>query len=66
MPDVLTPREWEVARLAGVEGLTSKQIGRRLGISYRTVEVHRREVLLKTGCRTTVVLARRLALDEIH
>ena len=66
MPEVLTPREREVALLMGVECLTSKQIGRRLGISFRTVECHRYQVLAKLGCRNTVMLARRLALDEIH
>jgi DNA-binding CsgD family transcriptional regulator len=50
----------------GVECLTSKEIGRLLGTSFRTVESQRYQVLAKTGCRNVQMLARRLALDEIH
>jgi DNA-binding NarL/FixJ family response regulator len=66
MADVwtLTAREAEVARLMAVECLTSKEIGRRLGLSFRTVECHRWRVLEKCGCRTTVALARSMALRE--
>lgn len=40
----LTPREHEV--LVGLlEGGTNKSIGRKLGISPRTVEVHRAQVM---------------------
>ncbi len=40
----LTPREKEIAILT-CRGLTSKEIGRELGVSYRTVEVHRAKLL---------------------
>ena len=39
----LSPREIEIAELIK-QNLTSKQIGERLGISFRTVEVHRRNI----------------------
>jgi PAS domain S-box-containing protein len=55
----LTPREREVAALL-VHGLTSKLIGRRLGISPRTVDVHRARLMRKTGAATTPDLVKRL------
>lgn len=42
----LTDREREIAMLA-VDGLTNKEIGSRLGVSHRTVEVHRSRIMQK-------------------
>lgn len=47
----LTEREREVMDLV-VRGLSSKAIARELGISFRTVEVHRSHILDKMGVRT--------------
>ena len=44
----LTPREAEVAALVG-EGLTNRQVARRLAISERTAESHVQHVLTKLG-----------------
>ncbi|MDO9220303.1 MAG: response regulator [Thiobacillus sp.] len=44
----LSPRECEVMTLA-VTGLTSKEIAQQLGLSPRTVEVHRTHVMHKMG-----------------
>jgi len=44
----LTAREREVLDLA-LEGHSSKRIGRKLGISHRTVELHRSHLLDKLG-----------------
>lgn len=52
----LTQREREVLDRA-VAGYTNKEIARALGISYRTVEVHRSRVLSKTGAATLLELA---------
>ncbi len=52
----LTGRERDVLALA-VAGLPNKEIAQRLGISYRTVEVHRSRILLKTGASTLLGLA---------
>jgi FixJ family two-component response regulator len=54
---MLTEREIEVLKLA-VAGQTSKEIAQRLGISYRTVEIHRAHVMQKTGASNMLELAR--------
>jgi DNA-binding CsgD family transcriptional regulator len=48
---LLTPRETEVLRLVG-EGLTNREIGQRLFLSVRTVEMHARNAMRKLGSRT--------------
>lgn len=45
-PDVLTPKEREVLQLIA-EGLTSKEIGKRLGAALKTIETHRTNVMRK-------------------
>jgi PAS domain S-box-containing protein len=47
----LTQRERDVLRLA-IAGHTNKDIAARLGISYRTVEVHRSHCIRKLGTRS--------------
>ncbi len=42
--NALTPRQREILRLVA-EGLTTKAIGRRLGISAKTVEAHRTQLM---------------------
>jgi two-component system invasion response regulator UvrY len=51
----LTPRELHVARLL-TSGLTAKQIGAAMGITSRTVDVHRHNILKKLGVPKTVNL----------
>ena len=48
----LTPREREIAALL-IGGLTSKLMGRRLGVSPRTVDVYRARLMKKRGAATT-------------
>ncbi len=57
----LSPRELEVLRLAA-RGLTSREIASELGISPRTVEVHRAAVMHKTASATVADLVRRVIL----
>ena len=55
----LTPREREVSALL-LQGLTSKAIGRQLGISHRTVEIHRARLMRKFQAATTAELVHHL------
>ncbi|MEC4114235.1 response regulator transcription factor [Myroides pelagicus] len=48
----LTQREKEVLELLAEE-MTSKEISEKLFISVNTVETHRKNILLKTGSKTT-------------
>jgi FixJ family two-component response regulator len=56
----LTQREREVMELA-LDGQVSKEIGRHLGISFRTVDVHRAHILQKTGTANLLELAQLVA-----
>lgn len=55
----LTPREREIAALL-IEGLTSKLIGKKLGISPRTVDVYRARLMKKHRAATTPELVQKL------
>ncbi|MDO8301390.1 LuxR C-terminal-related transcriptional regulator [Lacisediminimonas sp.] len=55
----LPPREREIAALL-VEGKTSKQIGRQVGLSPRTVEMHRAKLMRKFCAATSSELVNRL------
>jgi len=53
----LTPREHEVmAHL--VKGLHAKEIGEQMGISHRTVEVHKAHIMEKLGVRSVIDIVR--------
>jgi PAS domain S-box-containing protein len=54
-----TAREREIAALL-IDGATSKQIGKRLAISPRTVDVYRARLMRKVGASTTPELVHRL------
>lgn len=54
-----TAREREIAALL-IEGLTSKQIGKHLAISPRTVDVYRARLMRKVGASTTPELVNKL------
>ena len=53
----LTPRERDVLREI-MTGASSKEVARNFGISPRTIEVHRAQILQKLGARNSVDLTR--------
>ena len=55
----LTAREREVAARL-LEGMTSKEIGRCLDISHRTVEIYRTRLLRKYGAESSSALVQKL------
>ncbi len=55
--EALRAREREVLALA-LQGLPSKEIARRLGLSYRTIEHHRSRLLDKLGAASVTELLR--------
>lgn len=60
----LTPRELEILPLA-ISGNPNKEIAHQLGISYRTVEIHRTQILKKTGTTNFLELARQCELSRV-
>jgi FixJ family two-component response regulator len=61
--DLLTPRECEVlTQIAG--GSSNKEAGRELGISPRTVEVHRARIMNKLGAKNAADLVRIVMSDS--
>ena len=55
--ELLTPRERDVlARI--IAGASNKEAGRTLGISPRTIEVHRARIMDKLGAKNAADLVR--------
>ena len=59
-PKSLTPREIEVLRLIA-QGYTNVQIAEGLGLSVRTVEIHRTNLMRKLGLCSRAILSRNQA-----
>lgn len=62
--DSLTIRENQIMELIA-RGLPSKQIATRLGISIKTVEVHRSHITKKLGMRSLAELVQRLTQHRL-
>ena len=60
----LTPREIEILPLA-IAGVVNKEIAKKLGISYRTVEYYRAQILRKTDAANFLELGRNFELAGI-
>lgn len=55
--DLLTERECAVL-VQIIKGATSREAARALGISHRTVEFHRANILQKLGAKNTIDVVR--------
>lgn len=60
--ELLTPRERDVLRQIAA-GASNKEAGRHLGISPRTIEVHRARIMEKLGARNAADLVRIVLTD---
>ncbi|HEX8060738.1 MAG TPA: helix-turn-helix transcriptional regulator [Cyclobacteriaceae bacterium] len=49
---MITPKEREVLKFIA-DGLSSKEIARRMSISFYTVQTHRKNMLAKVGAKNT-------------
>ena len=63
--DLLTRREREVLELIA-SSATNKEAALNLGISQRTVEIHRAHIMHKLGAKNSVDLARKVMGQERH
>jgi two-component system response regulator FixJ len=61
--ELLTPREYQVLELIA-NGASNKEAGRHLGISPRTIEVHRARIMEKLGAKNTVDLVHIVLSDR--
>jgi FixJ family two-component response regulator len=61
----LSPTQRKVADMV-VAGMSSKAIGEVLGISHRTVDLHRGAVLKRTDCENIAALAYRMAFHDFR
>jgi RNA polymerase sigma factor (sigma-70 family) len=57
MWSALSPREREVMKYL-MRGLHAREIGEQLGISHRTVEVHKAHIMEKMGVRSVIDVVR--------
>jgi DNA-binding CsgD family transcriptional regulator len=61
--ELLTRREHEVLALIAASA-TNKEAAQQLGISQRTVEIHRAHIMHKLGAKNSVDLARKVMRQE--
>jgi FixJ family two-component response regulator len=60
----LTPRELDILPLT-IAGIPNKEIAQQLGISFRTVELHRTNILRKTGTSNFLELAHQCEASRV-
>ncbi|MEK7294222.1 MAG: LuxR C-terminal-related transcriptional regulator [Nitrospirota bacterium] len=60
----LTPRQKQILRLVA-EGLTNREIAHHFGISVRTVEVHRFNLMRRLKVRNVAQLLRRALVQRL-
>jgi two-component system response regulator NreC len=63
-PSAVSPRERDVLRLLA-RGYTNRQAAEELGLSVRTVEAHRANLMAKLGLRNRAELVRWAAANKL-
>jgi DNA-binding NarL/FixJ family response regulator len=61
----LTPREEAICELMASGICTNKDLGRKLGVSHRTIEDHRQAVLRKMGVPNAAALVHKILSARI-
>lgn len=61
---ILTPRQKEILRLVA-QGLTNREVAEHLGISVRTVEVHRFNLMRRLKVRNVAQLLRQALIQGL-
>jgi DNA-binding CsgD family transcriptional regulator len=61
----LTPRERTICELMAAGICTNKEIGRKLGVSHRTIEDHRQAVLRKMDVPNAAALVHKILSARI-
>jgi RNA polymerase sigma factor (sigma-70 family) len=59
--DKLSPRERQVIEHVALRGMSNKLVGRKLGLSHRTVEDYRASAMKKLAVKSKVELTRLVA-----
>ena len=62
--DLLTPREFEVMQLI-ITGMLNKQVGGELGVTEKTIKVHRGRLLRKLGVKSVAELVQLVHKAEV-
>jgi RNA polymerase sigma factor (sigma-70 family) len=62
--DLLTPREFEVMQFV-ITGMLNKQIGGELGVSEKTIKVHRGRLMQKLGITSVAELVQMVQRAEV-
>lgn len=59
----LTKRQMQIVKMIA-KGMSSREIAEQLGLSNRTVEVHRYNILRKTRSRNSIMAVRKVMIDN--
>lgn len=59
----LTKRQMQIVKMIA-RGMSSREIAEQLGLSNRTVEVHRYNILRKTRSKNSIMAVRKVMTDN--
>jgi DNA-binding NarL/FixJ family response regulator len=59
----LTKRQMQIVKMIA-RGMSSREIAEQLGLSNRTVEVHRYNILRKTNSKNSIMAIKKVMIDN--